>query len=174
MNTIISTAAASIYMLCAVPVAVILFVIIWRAVQQVPMFSRSPVVITVCVTLLCMIGLYQTFVLPGDPETVASRDVRPLLLFVLIPYTALALAILCTLLLLFIRRLKGRHGHTYLRFDRANRRQCGDGLSKSAALKACNSLWRALTDLYERRQSGGSSSDLKRMQDDWPTKEHAK
>lgn len=101
---------AAFYALCAVPIAVILFVMIRRTVRQIPQFGDHATVISVCVTLLCMIGLYRTFVDPTRDEPVPTPDRRPWLEFVLLAYTVLALAMLLAFLLRFGLRWKDRFG----------------------------------------------------------------
>lgn len=74
MNATSVSPMAGFYALCAVPIAVILFLMILRTVRQIPQFGDKATVISVCVTLLCMIGLYRTFVDPTRDEPVPTPD----------------------------------------------------------------------------------------------------
>ena len=64
------------------------------------------VIVALCVSLLCIIGLYQSFfTIDKTHEVVHQGDKIWTLPFLLLPYTALALAILLLLLLLFVVRM---------------------------------------------------------------------
>ena len=98
MNAIDSSNFAPMFVLCAVAIFVILFAIILRTLRQMPFFYGSnPVPIAVCVTLLCILGLHQLFVQPAGTETAPADDARRSLDFLLLPYTAMALAMLVLL-----------------------------------------------------------------------------
>lgn len=97
------------WLLCLLPISVILFAAILASLQRSAMFGKNTTIaVALCATLLCMFGLYETFVRPGNAgETDASREGTGFD-FVLIPYVTLALAILAVLLLLFVQKVPGR------------------------------------------------------------------
>ena len=104
---------------------IILFVIILRSLQEVSIFERATnVVVALCVTVLCIIGLHQSFLgsrvtqrisssVPSEVRNEFAKNIstgtskkndnlnhdRDL---ILLPYTALALAIILSLFLMFM------------------------------------------------------------------------
>jgi len=106
MNEIVSTLGLLMYILAAVSIFTILFVTISKTLKQTPMFNGGgAVAVALGVSLLCMVGLYRTFVEPAAGTTVSRGHAQPWFEFCLLPYTALALAMLSVLLLLLVRRV---------------------------------------------------------------------
>lgn len=97
-----------------VALGVLLFVTILRSLREFSFFeSRTAVVVAVCVTILSTIGIHEFFIAPGGPTeyTPTSSDTNIDQnkgfgggLF-LLPYAALAVAIVLSLLLLSVRRI---------------------------------------------------------------------
>jgi len=89
--------------LCLAAIFVILFAIIAKTLKEMSFFQKkTAIVVALCVSLLCIIGLYQSFfTIDKTHEVVHQGDKIGILPFLLLPYTALALAILLLLLLLF-------------------------------------------------------------------------
>ena len=115
MNAIDSSNLAPMVVLCAVSIFVILFAIILRTLRQMPFFDGSnPVPIAVCVTLLCILGLHQLFVQPAGTETAPADDARRSLDFLLLPYTAMALAMLLALCLLLLDKVEASGDVRYI------------------------------------------------------------
>ncbi len=101
------------WLLCAIPIFVILFAVILTSLRTWGFFDRGlTVVVALCTTLLCLIALSQTFAPPNDAEDVAREGRGTGLDFLLVPYAALAVSILVGVLLLFLRRLLGRQSVT--------------------------------------------------------------
>lgn len=94
--------------LALVAIFILLFVVIHRVLKEVSFFKGATAVIVVlCVSLLSVIGLPQ-LVAGGDGiQNVNDNEGRAggILDFILIPYAALAVAILLLLLLRFIAKL---------------------------------------------------------------------
>ena len=150
MNTIGSTTATSMFVLCALPIFVILFAAILASLQRSAMFGKNTTIaVALCATLLCMFGLYETFVRPGNAnETDASREGAGFD-FLLIPYVALALAILTMFLLLFIRKVLGHDDGRKPHPDTFSRNKTSYA-SKNPAMKS-----RSPQDLGRLRRSRG-------------------
>lgn len=81
--------------LIAVTVFSILFVVIKNSLQNTTLFKgRTFVVLAVCVSLLCIIGLYRFFIVTdGTTEAVRNEDEMLDPDFILLPYVALAISI---------------------------------------------------------------------------------
>ena len=152
MNPIGPSVAAPMFVLCAVAVFVILFAIILRTLRQMPFFDGSnPVPVAVCVTLLCILGLHQVFVQPAGTETAPADDARRSLDFLLLPYTAMALAMLLALCLLLLDKVVRSRGYARLRTEIVKRRE------RLAALR--DSSKRAPQDCISRRSSRSHDED---------------
>jgi phosphotransferase system glucose/maltose/N-acetylglucosamine-specific IIC component len=124
MNAINSFNLTPLVVLCAVPVFVILFVIILRTLRQMPLFDENnPVVLAVCVTLLCIIGLHHVFVQPAGTEAATADDAHRSLDFLLLPYTAMAMAMLLALCLLLLDKMVRSQASARLRTEMARRRE---------------------------------------------------
>lgn len=93
--------------LCLAAIFVIVFATIAKTLKEMSFFQKkTSVVVALCVSLLCIIGLYQSFFTTDKThEVVHQGDKIWIMPFLLLPYTALALAILLLLLLLFVVRM---------------------------------------------------------------------
>ena len=97
---------------CGLPIFVILFVTIATALRQGSTYGKNAaLVITLCVSLLCVMGLYRTFI----PTSVNTDP--PAVDFMLLIYTALAVAVLVLLFLVFVSRLMRGDGRKHFRGD---------------------------------------------------------
>lgn len=152
MNAIGSLALSLVFVLCAVPVFVILFVIILRTLRQMPLFDgNNPIALALCVTLPCMLGLHQVFVQPAAAEAAPADDAQRPLDFPLLPYTAMALAMLLALCLLLLDKMAISRGYARLQAEMARRRE------RLAALR--DSSKRAPQDCTSRRPSWSHDED---------------
>jgi len=99
-----------ILLLSGVAIFTILFVIIHRILKQMSIFQGpTAVIVAICVSLLSVIGLSRFFVI-ADVACKTTENRRDITLdFILLPYTALALAIILVLLLSFVNRLSRNH-----------------------------------------------------------------
>ncbi len=94
-----------------ITIFIILFLAINNTLKNIPFFQDiNPVVMSVCITILCLIGMHQ------ELKTAKESGFD----FILLPYAALGLAILLTLLLMWLLGLsrgnkddcgKDKHGH---------------------------------------------------------------
>jgi hypothetical protein len=100
-----STIGSAIFMLCAVPIFAILFVTISAALKASIFSQGARVTIAICVALLCIVGLSRMFTVP-ERGVVAGQNADRGFDLLLLPYTALALAILFLLLLLMFFNVK--------------------------------------------------------------------
>jgi phosphotransferase system glucose/maltose/N-acetylglucosamine-specific IIC component len=152
MNAIGSLALSLVFVLCTVPVFVILFAIILRTLRQMPLFDgNDPVVLAVCITLLCMVGLHQAFVQSASAEAAPTDDARRSMDFLLLPYTAMAPAMLLALCLLLLDKVVKSRGYARLQTEIVNRRE------RLAALR--DSSKRAPQDCILRRPSWSHDED---------------
>ncbi|MCJ7560168.1 hypothetical protein MUO79_06070 [Candidatus Bathyarchaeota archaeon] len=104
--------------LCLAAIFVILFATIAKTLKEMSFFQKkTAMVVALCVSLLCIIGLNQSFfTIDKTHEVVHQGDKIRILPFLLLPYTALALAILLLLLLLFaVRMFRGKRLIKHLR-----------------------------------------------------------
>lgn len=174
MNTINSATGIPILVLCAVPIFVILFLAILSSIQQMGLFKRTgAVVMAVCVTLLCMIGLYQTFVQPAGTEAAAPNSPPRSLDFLLLPYAAMALAMLSVLLFLFVQRLIGRRESTRQHTDLAKHRRPARVPGESPGREGADSRRRRLPGPHKGKPPSRSkySEDRNRIRTDQQNKE---
>lgn len=107
-----------ILLLSATVIFTIIFVIIHKILKQMSIFQGPAVVIiAICVSLLSVIGLSRFFVI-ADVACKTTENRRDITLdFTLLPYTALALAIILVLFLSFVNRLSRNHKINKLRKD---------------------------------------------------------
>lgn len=100
---VISTAGILILVLAVLPIFVILRVAISTALKQASIFGRrTAVMVAVCIALLCIISMGQTF-LPAEAAKDISGQSDPMGIdLVLLPYAALGIAIMLVLLLLVL------------------------------------------------------------------------
>jgi hypothetical protein len=90
-------------------IGTVLCIVIQRALAEASMFSRGVCwLLSFCVTSLCLIGLIRhvdPVLRPEAPQDhPASPSISPMLDVLLLPYAALALAMLVLLILGFLRR----------------------------------------------------------------------
>ncbi len=99
-----------ILLLSGVAIFTILFVIIHKTLKQMSIFQGpTTVLVAICVSLLSVIGLSRFFVI-ADVACKTTENRHGITLdFILLPYTALALAIFLVLLLLFVNRISRNH-----------------------------------------------------------------
>ena len=99
-----------ILLLSGVAIFTILFVIIHKTLKQISIFQGPAVVIVaICVSLLSVIGLSRFFVITDVACKTTENRHDITLNFILLPYTALALAIILVLLLSFVSRIFKNH-----------------------------------------------------------------
>ena len=95
-------------LLCLMAIFILLFVIILKSLKQASIFGKkATVVISLCVSLLCIIGLSQSFA-PAEKASYVSDNSSnhtPELDFILLFYAALAIALLLSPLLWFITKI---------------------------------------------------------------------
>ena len=95
-------------LLCLMAIFILLFVIILKVLRQQSFFGKNTaVVISLCASLLCIIGLSQPF-FPVEAEyQVSEKSAREVsdLDFILLFYAALAIALLLSPLLWFIAKI---------------------------------------------------------------------
>jgi len=150
MNTIGSTTAMPLFVLCAVPIFVILYVVISGSLQSSALFGKNATIaVALSATFLCMLGLYAMLVPQGNAHQTDVGRRGTEFDFLLIPYAALALAILTVLLLLFVRKVLGHDDGKKLHPDIFSRRKTSYG-GKNLAKKS-----RYTQDLGRLRQSSG-------------------
>jgi amino acid transporter len=103
MKTFILALSEPTTFLCLAAIFIILFAIIAKTLQETSFFQKkTAVVVALCVSLLCIVGLYQSFFNIDKTHGMSEQsDKNGALYFLLFPYTALALAILLLPLLLF-------------------------------------------------------------------------
>jgi len=92
--------------LIAVPIFVLLFTVISKTLQQRPLLGgNADVVLSLCVTALCVISVFRVTPVPTaassrepvaatvSEETTEEKSDRPLVEFILLPYAALLLTL---------------------------------------------------------------------------------
>ena len=97
-------------LLSGMAILTILFVIIHRILKQMSIFQGpAAVIMAICVSLLSVIGLSRFFVITDVTcQTTANR--RDITLdFILLPYTALALALILGLIFMLVNRISRNH-----------------------------------------------------------------
>ena len=174
MNPIVSTTAMPLFVLCAVPVFVILFLMILSTLRHIPLFDgNTAVVLALCITLLCMVGLHQVFIQPGNAEAATASDVQPPLNFLLWPYAAMALAMLFAFCLSLVHRMLGSRGCARLRAEIAKHKERLAALRQSHQRAPWDSISRRLFRSHEEGPCGTveHSTPLKKIQTDQQNKE---
>jgi len=155
MNAIGSSPLAPVFVWCAVLVSVILFAIILRTLRHIPLFDGSnPVVLALCVMLLCMVGLHGVFVQPVSTEAAPADDARRSLDFLLLPYTAMALAMLLAFCLLLLLKVARSQGYTRLRTELAKRRERLGALRDPSGQAVRDSISRRPSWSHDEDRSG--------------------
>ena len=93
--------------LFGVAVFVIVLTTVHKTLQKTLFQGRTTIVMALAVSVLCIVGMYQFLGTPGDsssgPETGNKTNVT--LNYILLPYVALAVAILLSQLLLFASKI---------------------------------------------------------------------
>ncbi len=108
MNTHIIAISDSVLPICGIAVFVILFVVIHASLKQSQMFrERSLPVLSACVSLLCVIGMYQTLFTPETSQNPSESNGHPGVIPLLVPYEALGITLLVMLLLMLLAKLFG-------------------------------------------------------------------
>lgn len=94
-------------LLCLIAFFTLLFVIILKSLRHASFFGRkTSVVLSLCVSILCIIGLCQLFVTDKVSDvSESSREYSPDFNLILLPYEALAVVILLLPLLWFIVKI---------------------------------------------------------------------
>lgn len=112
MYELITAALTPVSLLCMSAFFTIIFVVILKVLREMSLFSnKMTVIVSLCVSLLCILGLYEFFIssqkTENIPESVAieipnralEKDIKPKLFIILLPYATLGIAILLSLLL---------------------------------------------------------------------------
>ena len=108
MNIQTMAVADGVLPVCGIAVFAILFVTIHASLKRSQMFQeRSVTVLSACVSLLCVIGMYETFVTPETSQNISESNGHSGVVFLLVPYAALGIALLVMLLLMLLARLIG-------------------------------------------------------------------
>jgi len=138
----------AMWLLCMLPIFVILYVVISHSLQRSALFGKNATIaVAFCATFLCVLGLYETLAPRGNTDQTDVGGGGTGFDFLLIPYAALALAILAMFLLLFIRKLLGHDDGRKPHPDTFSRKKTSYG-GKNPAMKS-----RSPQDLRRLRQS---------------------
>jgi len=107
-----------ILFLSATVIFTIIFVIIHKTLKQMSIFQGpAAVIVAICVSLLSVMGLSRFFVI-ADVACKTTENRHDITLdFILLPYTALAFAIILVLILSFVSRISKNHKMNKLRKD---------------------------------------------------------
>jgi len=139
------------WLLCVLPIFVILYAVILGSLQRSALFGKNATVaVAFSATFLCMLGLYETLAPGGNTNHTDTGGAATGFDFLLIPYAALALAILTILLLLFIRKVLGHDDGRKPHPDTFSRKKPPYG-GKDPAMKS-----RSPQDLERLRQLSGA------------------
>ncbi len=129
MKALLLTFTTPMLALCAVAIFVILFATIPRTLKEISLFTRgTSVVVALCVSVLCTMGL-KHFLLSGEGGHTVSGHASEInsqtgIEIIVLPYAALAIAILLCLLLLAIARIfAGRRREEYPAREKATVRK---------------------------------------------------
>lgn len=119
MKALLLTFTAPMLVLCAVAIFVILFATILRTLKEMSLFTPgTSTVVALAASVLCLMGLHH-FLLSGEGGHKVSGHASEInsqtgIEIILLPYAALAIAILLCLLLLAIARIfAGRRREEY-------------------------------------------------------------
>ena len=112
MCELITAALEPVTLLCMLAFFTVIFVVILKVLREMsPFSSKTAVVVSLCVSLLCILGSYDLFIsgqkTENIPESAAieipnwalEKDIKPKLFIILLPYTTLGIAVLLSLLL---------------------------------------------------------------------------
>ncbi|NQV34140.1 MAG: hypothetical protein HQ515_15715 [Phycisphaeraceae bacterium] len=90
----------------SVVIGTILFVMIYASLQQSKLFGgRTVIVLSLCTTILCLIGMGQMFVPPQMGEEIPAQDQSPRTPFIILPYTMLGELLLIIFILMLIAKV---------------------------------------------------------------------
>ena len=110
MQTVLLTMNDNLWLFIGIPVFVIVWAMVYKAIQEMPLFDSqvSKVVLTTCVTLLSVIGIFH-YCVPGSETTgvagesdTQGRTVH----FIILPYATLGVTMVLIALFLYGLRLK--------------------------------------------------------------------
>ncbi len=104
MNELVSTISGPVLLGVFAAVGGIIFLTVWQVLRENGLFGRRiAAVVALCVSLLCLVGVYQwLFAKGGHRNTNDSSETNLNLL--LLPYAALAVALITVLLFMFFRK----------------------------------------------------------------------
>ena len=114
MKVLMTAFSGPVSAIILVAVAVLLFTIILQSLRECSFFGgTTAVIVAVCVTILCIIGLHEFFIIPvgspgyrpASPNMDIGRSAGSGGKLLLLPYASLSVAILLLLLLLLARRI---------------------------------------------------------------------
>jgi len=110
MKGLLLTLTTPMLAVCAVAIFIVLFATILRALKEMSLFTHgTSVVVALSVSVLCLIGLYYLLVPDGGGRAVSGHaseaNSQTGIEIILLPYAALAIAILLCLLFLGIGRI---------------------------------------------------------------------
>ncbi len=93
--------------LFGVAVFVIVLTTVHKTLQKTLFQGRTAILMALAVSVLCIVGMYQFLGAPGDPSSGADtgNKTNVTLNYILLPYVALAVAILLSQLLLFASKI---------------------------------------------------------------------
>ena len=93
--------------LFGVAVFVIVLTTVYKTLQKTLFQGKTAIVMALAVSVLCIVGMYQFLGTPGDSSSGPEAGNKPnvTLNYILLPYVALAVAILLSQLLLFASKI---------------------------------------------------------------------
>jgi hypothetical protein len=110
MNVSMQTITEPLVVISLITIGVLIFTMVLKALKNTAFFGNGTViVVAICVTILCTIGIYEFFIGQGRApkyESISSdRNEGFGYKLFLLPYTALAVTILLALLLLSVGKI---------------------------------------------------------------------
>jgi hypothetical protein len=106
MNTYNFLALNPILPICGIAIFIVLFLAIHASLKKSRFFQeRSVTAVAICVPVLCLMGMYQTFFPSGTGQGLSEGSGHPGAHPLLVPYTALGISILLMLLLMLLAKL---------------------------------------------------------------------
>ena len=129
MNEPVQTCASPVVLLVGATVFAILFAVILTVLRRAKVFPpRASFTLAICASLLAVIGILRALAGTENGATNASDGSLPDAL--LLPYTAMGIAVLLVLLLLLLRNVISGRGRALRRANRhirSQNRQSSDG-----------------------------------------------
>ena len=113
-------------MISLMTIGVLIFISILRSLRESSFFaSKTTVVIAVCITILCIVGMHEFLIAPWSqpehkgvsPGHSGDENKEPVIALYLLPYAALAVTILLLLIVLSIKRIIRRTRQRHLDKD---------------------------------------------------------